>query len=211
MRATRVSVAFAMAAAVVGLTVAYAAGIVNNPDASAVYLLQYRFAHLVPAYEAMTLWDSAVRSADEFHKPEAIRQADANLRAKAASLESVKTIVVNLGSRFTEYDTQYNEYDFDINDGSYIPYTAFGREVRIALTNGTKAQIWKLAPKDAEDVLRKNRGDKFATLVLTLSLLDSPPAVQGEPMVLNAKIVGYDVLAHFGSARLGSIVVADTP
>jgi hypothetical protein len=124
-----------------------------------------------------------------------------------ASLQGVEKIIVNLGSHFSEYDAQYNEYDFDINDGSYIAYSAFGRQVRIALTNGTKAQTWKLGPKEAEEALRKNKGDRLATLVLTLMLLESPPAVDGEPVVLNARVIGYDVLTGYSHVKLGSVVV----
>ena len=192
---------------VIGMPSAHAADIVVNPDASAIFLLQCEFSKTVPPYEAITHWGGTVQSSDEFHKPEAIKQADASLHAKAASLHDVKKITVNLGSHFSEYDAQYGEYDFDINDGSYIAYSAFGRQVRIALTNGTKAQTWKLGPKEAEEALRKNKGDRLATLVLTLMLLESPPAVDGEPMVLNARIIGYDVLTGYSHVKLGSVVV----
>lgn len=210
MRAASVAIVFALVA-VIHVTAAIAAPPANNPDGATVYLLQCEYSRVAPPYEAMAQWDNAVRSADEFHKPEAITQAEANLKARAASLEGVKTIVVNLQSQFSEYDSQYGEYDFDINDGTYISYTAFGREVRIALTNGTMAQVWKLNSKDAENVLRRNKGQRYATLVLTLALLDSPPAVSGEPTMLNAKVVGYDVLAAPGNVKLGSVVVENSP
>ena len=199
-------------AVLVSATASHAAEAINNPDSSTVFLLQYKYSHTPVPYEAMAQRDSAVRSADEFHKPEAVKQAVARLEARAASLEGVKRIIVNLASTFSEYDTQYHEYDVNLSDGTYIPYNnASGRELRIALTNGTKAQTWPLNPQEAEDVLRKNNGSRDATLVLTLLLLPSPPAVDGEPVVLNAKIVGYDVLAQFGNAKLGSVVVERAP
>jgi hypothetical protein len=210
MRVAGIAVTFAVAA-VINVMSAHAAGLANNPDAATIYLLQCEFSHVAPQYEAMAQWDDAVRSADEFHKSEAIYQADANLRASSDSVEGVKTIVVNLANHFSEYDSQYGEYDFDINDGTYISYKAFGRDVRIALTNGTAAQTWTLKPQDAETVLRKNKGQRYATLVLTLALLDSPPAVSGEPMVLNVRVVGYDVLTALGNVKLGSVVVENKP
>jgi hypothetical protein len=210
MRASSTIIAVATAW-IVGMPSAYAADMLINPDASTIFLLQCEFAKTVPPYEAITHWGGAVQSSDEFHKPEAIKQADASLHAKAASLQGVLKITVNLGSHFSEYDSQYGEYDFDISDGSYVGYSAFGRQVRIALTNGTRAQTWKLGPKEAEDALRKNKGDRLATLALTLMLLESPPAVDGEPMVLNARVIGYDVLTGYSHVKLGSVVVDNAP
>jgi hypothetical protein len=201
-----------VALAIAALTGAqsHAAALLNNPNASTIYLLQCKFAHVTPPYAAMAQMDDKARSADEFQRPEIIKRAEAGLRETAASLDGVDAIVVNLGSRFSEFDTQYNEYDFDINDGSFIPYNAFGRQMRLALTNGTKAQAWKLGVPEAEEVLRKNKGNRYATLVMTLSLMESPPATDGEPMILNAKIVRYDVLTQFGNVKLGSETVEDT-
>ncbi len=185
-----------------------AAEVVNNPDFSTVFFLQHKFAHTVPSYEATAQWDDTVRSADEFRKPAAIAQAVARLKARAASLDGVKRIVVNLMTTFADYDARYQEYDFNINDGTYIDYNnGLGGDVRIALTNGTKAQTWKLNPAEAEEILRKNKGFRSVTLVLSLVLLPSPPAVGGELAILNAKIVGYDILAEQSHAKLGSVVV----
>jgi hypothetical protein len=189
-----------------------AAETIRNPDLSTLYLLQRKFAHTAPPYEAMAQWDNAVKSADEFQKPVIAGRIVTALKARNASLDSVKRIVVNLMSTFSEYDTQYQEYNLDISDGTYISYyDGLGGEVRIALTNGTKAQVWKLNPSEAERVLNKNGRGRNTALVLTLFLLPSPPAVDGEPIVLNAKIIGYDVLADHSSARLGSVVVERTP
>ncbi len=185
--------------------------VLGNPDPSTVLLLQYKFSRTEPPYAALALLDNAVRSADEFHKAEAIRQADAALRARAAGLAGVEKITVNLVTRFSDYDAQYGEYDFDLNDGTYISYTAFDRQVQIALTNGTSAQSWKLDAKEAEEALRKNKGNRSATLALLLSLSESLPPVNGAPPVLNAKIVSYDIFTQFGNVRLGHIVVDASP
>jgi len=194
------------------VTPAYAAESLSNPDPPAVLFLHYKYAHAVPPFEALAQWSLGRKSGDEFHKQEEITQAAAILKAKAAGLDGVKKIIVNLLSFFSDYALQFQEYDFDINDGSYIPFNnVFGRDVRIALTNGTKAQTWKLGPKDAEDVLRQNKGQRAVTLVLTLLLQESPPAGDGEPITLNAKILGYDILTAYGSARLGKVVVEASP
>ncbi len=211
MRAFRSLISF-VAAVVISAGASQAAETISNPDLSTLYLLQSRFAHVAPPYEAMAQWDNAVRSADEFQKPVITERIVTALKARNANLDGVKKIVVNLECTFSEYDTQYREYDLNIGDGTYIIYNSgFGGEVRIALTNGTKAQIWKLDPDDAERVLRKNGGGKNVMLVLTLLLLPSPPAVGGEPVVLNAKIVSYDILADNSNVKLGSVAVERAP
>lgn len=194
-----------------GVGAPYAAELINNPDPTTVYLLQCKLSGTDPAFEVMEQADSTVRAADEFHRAEAIKRLDASLRARFASLDGVQKIVINLANHFSEYDAQYGEYSFDINDGSYIPFNAFGRQISIALTNGTNAQTWKLTAKDAEDVLRKNKSTRFATLVLTLAPLKSPAPVDGQPILLNAKIVSYDVLSGVGSIKLGTVTVEATP
>jgi hypothetical protein len=190
-----------------GITTSFAADIINNPDATTVYLIQCKFSGTPPAYDAIEQADNAVRAADEFHRPDVIKRLDASLRARFASLDGLKKIVVNLSNHFSEYDAQYGEYSFDINDGSFISFNAFGRQIGIALTNGTQAQTWKLTAKDAEDVLRKNKSNRIVTLVLTLAPLESPVALGGEPILLNTKIISYDVLSGIGSAKLGSVAV----
>jgi hypothetical protein len=188
----------------------HATEIVNNPDPTTIYLLQCKFSGTAPAYEAMAQADSTVKAADEFHKAELAKQLAASLKARFASLEGVKEITVNFVSHFTEYDSQNGEYDFDISDGTYVPANAFGRDLRITLNNGTIAQTWKLGPKEAEEALRKNKGDRWVRLALRLALQSSSPAVDREPIVLNTKIVGYDVLNRFSNVKLGSAVV-ETP
>ncbi|MDR3527658.1 MAG: hypothetical protein P4L57_10280 [Rhizomicrobium sp.] len=191
-----------------GTTVCRAADIIVDPDVSTVFLLQSKFSHTVPHYDTIAEWDPAVRVADEFQKPVAIKQVVAKLRARAASLEGVKQVVVNLRSAFSEFDDQYQEYEFDFDDGTYIPFdSGYGNQVRIALTNGTKARTWKLNPKDAELVLRRNRGLRNVRLVLTLLPLPSPKAVGNDAPVLNAKIIGYDVVSGSSNVKLGSVAV----
>jgi hypothetical protein len=191
----------------INIVTAHAAEVINSPDPVTIYLLQCKFSGTAPAYEAMAEADSGVKAADEFHKADLAKQLAASLKARFTSLEGVKEITVNFVNHFTEYDAQNGEYDFDISDGTYIPANAFGRELRIALSNGTLAQTWKLGPKEAEEALRKNKGDRWVRLALRLALQSSPPAVGREPTVLNTKIVGYDVLNRFSNLKLGSAVV----
>lgn len=191
---------------------ARAAESISNPDPSAVLYLYYKYAHTDPPYEALAQWELGNKPIDEFHKQEALAQAEARLKAMAASVGGVKQVTVNLMDNFSDYDPQFQEYDFGLNDGSYIPFNnVYGRNLRIALTNGTKAQTWKLGPKEAEEILHKNKGQRYVTLVLTLLLQESIPAGEGEPLTLNAKILSYDIMTGYGNTRLGKVVVEPNP
>jgi hypothetical protein len=190
---------------------AYADALLINPDDVTIFLLQQKFSNSNPDLVALSQGDPAVKAADEFHQQAAIDQDVAQLKADEATLQGVTTIVLNLDSSFSPYDSDYNEYDFDISDATYISYSLWGQQFQIDLTNGTDAQSWSLKPDEAEKVLDRNNGSRNVTLVLTLKLLDSPAPVAGQPAVLNAQIVSYDVLAETGSMRLGHVVVSSTP
>ena len=182
-----------------------------NPDAPTILLLQYKLAATTPPFEAMAKWDAQKNAVDEFHRPALESQTNAELKSKFAGINGVQRISLSLVSNLGEYDAQYGEYDFDINDGSVIQFHAFGRRVNVALTNGTLAQSWKLTASDAEAVLHKNKEQRGVYLALNLELLPSPPGTEDEPLVLNARIVSYDVLSWVGHAKLGSVVVEAKP
>lgn len=197
-----------LAAACLGAPLARAQGVLVNPEPTTLYFLQQRLAHTLPPLDALTQFDPDVQHADEFHKKDAVDKARNRLVAKQESVNGVTELVINLQSNFGEYDDQYKEYDFDLSDGTNIPFQwPFSREVRLALTNGTKAQTWSLSPDEAAAVLAKTKGRRYATLVLKMKVLDSPPAVDGEPMIINCKIEEYEILDNFTSRHLGKVVV----
>jgi hypothetical protein len=181
--------------------------ILDNPDNISVYLLQEKYSNSAPDFVSLAQNDPSVKGADEFHKQALQDQIVAQLKAKFAALQNIDTIVVNLYTTFGPYDSDYDEYDFDINSGSFIEYDALGQEVEIALTNGNDAQSWPLKPDDAEKVLDLNDQQRNVTLVLTLKLQSSSPAIYGQPGVLNAKVISYDVLANQTNVRLGHVNV----
>jgi hypothetical protein len=190
---------------------AQTAHILDNPDSVSVYLLQEIHSNSAPDFVALAGNDPSVKAADEFHKQALQDQIATQLRAKFAALQGVDTIVVNLYSTFGPYDSDYGEYDFDINSGSFIDYTALGQQVEIALTNGNDAQSWPLKPDAAAKVLDLSNQQRNVTLVLTLALENSPPPLYGQPGVLNTKVISYDVLAGQTTNKLGHVVVQSSP
>lgn len=118
----------------------WATRLLVNPEGPDLYFVQQRLAHTQPPFDTLAELDSDVKAAYEFHRKDAFSKALDRLRAKDKGVEDVQEVVVNLNAMFSEYDSKYKEYDFDINDGSYISYNnVFGRELRLALTNGSVA------------------------------------------------------------------------
>lgn len=188
-------------------TPAFAGVLMENPNAEEVYFLQQEYAHTAPDLSALAQTYTNVKIADEFHKPSLVNQVVAQLRQQEASVQGVTMITVDLNAEFSPYDAEYGEYDFDINDGTYIPYQAFDGLIQIDLLNGTDAQSWSLKPDLAQAVLDKSGGTRQVTLALKLQLENSPPGVEGQPLVLNARILSYDVLAQTSGMRLGHVDV----
>ena len=146
-----------------------------------------------------------------FHKQALQDQIVGQLKAKFAALQNITTIVVNLYSTFGPYDSDYDEYDFDINSGSFIEYDALGQQVQIVLANGNDAQSWPLKPDEADKVLDLDNQQRNVTLVLKLALESSSPPIYGQPGVLNTKVISYDVLAGQTSIKLGHVNIQSSP
>lgn len=184
--------------------------VLAQPSALDLHLLAYHIAGAEPPLSALAALDPKVRAADEFKRASVAEEVERQLQSRVQSLEGVKRLKVNLSANLGEFDAKYNEYDFvGLGDGTYIPsQSPFGREVRLALTNGSEAQAWKLEPKEAEAVLQRNRGSRYVTLVMTLEILTAQAPIDGQPLVIDTKVVEYDVLGSDESVRLGKVALS---
>jgi hypothetical protein len=181
--------------------------LVPNPDGITLYFLHTTLAHEEPFYEKLASLDREVQAADEFHRDAITQKATERMKAKVKSVADTKFLLVNLNSKFGEYDSQYKEYDFDVDDGAWIPFEAFGRAIHVNLANAGKARIWSLDPDAAAFALKKVKGNRNVVLKLKLEVIDSPAAVDNEPIVINAKIVEYDIVGGSDNARLGKVII----
>lgn len=179
-----------------------------NPSPISLLLLQARYSATSPDYKALVETLPSVQQADEFHKAQVISDEVKKLQQTYASYKNVSNVVINLDNSFEPYDSDNDEYDFDIDDGTYISYTALGRSLQVDLTNGTASQSWQLSPQAAQTVLDTNGGNRQVVLVLNLHLEQSPPPIDGQTAVLNASIISYDVLGVFTNQKLGHVDVS---
>lgn len=173
------------------------------------FFLTYQAAGVEPPFAVLAGRDPKVGQADEFTRQKAAEEVERQLRARAESVRDVRFLQLNLNATFGEYDSRYGEFTFaGLGDGTYISSgSPFGSNVRVALINGGQAQGWPLDAQEAEAVLQRNRGERWVTLVLRLEIVGAAQPVDGVPLVLDTKIVGFDVMAGDGRTRLGRVAL----
>jgi hypothetical protein len=180
----------------------------TDPSGDDLFLLHYCLSGADPAFPELAKLDSKVRSADEFTRNSVAANIEKQLRARAAEVCGTGHLVIDLSDRFGEFDDKYKEYSFTMRNGSVITLaSAFGRAVEIVLTNGGLARTWKIEPQDAQDVLRRTKGNRSAVLALKLDVLNAVPAFNSAPLTINARIVEYEIRSETDNLRLGNVVV----
>lgn len=177
-----------------------------NPSPIDMYFLQHFVANTEPPFPELAKLDFEYQHADEFNRDSTLARLEGDLRKRAETVKDVKFLQVSLYCNFSEYDSKYKEFDFDLDDSSAIPYQAFNRQVRLALTNGNLAQSWKLEPSEAQNVMQRTGGERFVALNMKLEIIDAPPGVNGAPLVINARILEYDIRTR-RNLFLGHVVV----
>lgn len=180
----------------------------NEPKADDLAFIAYRVARVEPPF---TSWaEDVVKPLDEFKRPNAQRVIETTMRSRFEQLKNTNVLRINLSSSFGEYDDQYHEFDFNINDGSFIPFDMPFHNTRITinLTNGSIAQAWPLPPADVEKLLHKLKNRRYVTLSLKLQVIRATAStISGEPISLDTKILEYDILNDLTSAKLGHVDV----
>lgn len=201
------AVALALLSAIRNTAAAEAARTLAQPADLDLYFLAYQAAGVDPPFGALAGRDPKVERADEFTRQKTADDVERQLRARAESVRDVRFLQVNINATIGEYDSRYGEFTFaGLGDGTYIPSgRVFGSDVRIALVNGGQVQSWPLDAAAAEAALRRNRGERWVTLALRLEIAGAERPVDGVPLVLQAKIIGCDIMAGDGTTRLGSV------
>jgi hypothetical protein len=179
-----------------------------EPDENDIFFLYYAASGANPSFSEIADLSNAVKSADEFNRGATHAKVEAELKAKLESVKGVGFLQVNLNDSFGQYDDKYKEYDLDMGNGTTIPFSAFGRNIDVVLTNGGLAQSWKLDSSEAAQVLKKNGGNRNVQLLLHLQVLDAPPATSDSRLRINVRVLDYDVRSY-GGDRLGRVVVTN--
>ena len=185
-------------------------GILVTPTAEDFAYLAYSIAGTPAPFDTWAQADRRVTSLDEFSQAAAAQALAAQMRARADRIKDIRTVKIEVDSQFGEYNDQYGEYDFDINDGTIITYNTplCPRGVVLNLTNGGAAQSWSLSPADAAKILKMTQGNRSVTLTMTVQLTGATlPGSDSDPISIDATIVDYDISTAWTNLRLGHVVV----
>lgn len=185
--------------------------ILINPSAEDLVLLAYNLAGTTPPFDTWAAADPSVTSLDEFHRASAAKALSATMQARYNKIKNMGEIKIEVDTTFGDYNSQYGEFDFDMSDGTNVPYQTPLNQggIVVNLTNGGMAQSWTLSSANAEKVLALTKDDRNVALTMTLKLNDATlPTNNGDPISIDTTVVGYDIANEQSKMRLGHVAVS---
>jgi hypothetical protein len=136
--------------------------------------------------EAWAKDDIEVRRADEFEKANKQKEILDRLRTQEQANTGVGSVVIDTGTEFSEYSSNYQEYYLSaLKPGTYFSFSAKDKQVRLEPENTAEAYRWKIAPDEARRILEQNPYRRMR-LTLYLKITGARPDQYGG--VMTAKI-----------------------
>jgi hypothetical protein len=118
--------------------------------------LYYELAHLPLPIDTWVEEDSRVRFAQPPDKAARRAAVRAELQSAAASVHGVGAIRLTMNANLSEYDPSYGEFTVRaLSPSSVVNFDALGQKVAVSFANGRTAQIWRVAPAEAQGIRDK--------------------------------------------------------
>ena len=118
--------------------------------------LYYDLAHIPPPIDNWVEDDGRVKFAPAPEKASRRAAARAEMESAAASVHGVGTIRITMNANLSDYDPTYGEFSVRaLAPSSVVPFDALGQKISLTFSNGRTAQIWRVAPADAQVVRDK--------------------------------------------------------
>lgn len=177
-----------------------------NPDDSAMVMLYFDLAAMMPPLEQWVEDDTRVRYASGANKAALRSQVRAELEATAASVRNVGVLRLSLNTQLSDYDPTYGEYTISgLAPSSVLTFKALGQEVSLRFGNARAAQVWAV-PKDKAQSIDDALGyDRTLTVDALLSISAVQPAPRGGTLVAN--VVEYELRQRRGDRLLARVKV----
>lgn len=179
----------------------------SNPDNSAVVFLYYDLAGIAPPLDTFVEKDSRVTGAsppDRAGQREVVR---AELQAAAAAVHNIGKLRLSLDADLSTYDPSYQEFSVRaLAPSSVINFDALGQNISVKFSNGKTAQIWRVAPAEAQVIKDKLGPYGRASLDVLLEIVGVQPAPAGG--TINTRIAEYELREKGSGTVLGRIQVA---
>jgi hypothetical protein len=179
----------------------------QNPDAGSMVFLYYTLAGLTPPIENWVEEDGRVRYAAAIDKAAKRESLRAELHAAAASVKSVGALRLTMNADLSEYDPNYSEITVRaLAPSSLVTFDAFGQKVNVSFANGRTAQIWHLAPADAQSVRDRIGYVGNIELDVLLHIVKVLPGAGGGTIV--TEVVEYEMRDRQKGLAIGRVQIA---
>jgi hypothetical protein len=166
---------------------------VINPSAAEIVMLYYSLAGTRPPIERWVEQNYRLTGASAPDKAQIRADMRAELEALAASVGDVGHLRISLrDANLSTYDPAYGEFTIGaLSPGSTIPFQEYGQKIGIRLDNAHIAQIWKIDPDRAREVLDKLGTYPRASIEVVLDVIDAVPSPNGG--TITARIAEYEI------------------
>lgn len=176
-----------------------------NPDNNAMVFLYYDLTGMAPPIDRWVEDDNRVKFAPALDKPAAREAARAELEAGVAAVKGAGVIRLSLNNaNLSDYDPTYGEFTVRaLAPSSVIPFDALGQKVSIRFGNGKYAQIWRVAPAEAQGIRDKLAMGNNVELDVLLVIKSVVPGPAGG--TITADVVEYEMRETRGGTTLARV------
>ena len=173
-----------------------------NPDNNTMVFLYYDLAGIAPPLDSWIEKDVRVTMAQAIDKAATRAAIRSELEAGMASVRGVGFLRLTLASaNLSDYDPTYSEFTIRaLSPSSVIDFDAFGQKVSIKFANGRTAQIWKVAPEEAQGIRDRIPLGTNVEIDTHLKITGVQPGPAGG--TLTTEVLGYELRETRGGTTL---------
>lgn len=173
---------------------------IDYPSEVQMTMLVYRLRGAEPPFETWASQHQAVRSADEFSRPEVLRQHTEQLRSAFADTAGVGTIRFRANGGMSEYDSaRQGFYITSFAPGTSYAFSAY-EHVTLQFENALAAHLWPLTPDQASAVFARNQRERGVSVDMVLRIVGVEQ--RGNRTLIRTTIQNYTV---HGIGRVGQL------
>jgi len=178
----------------------------TNPEPSAMVFLYHDLTGLPLPIDQIVEDDYSVKYATGPEKAAKREQMKASLQSGLASVAGVGLIRLTANANMSAYDPTYGEFTIgSLSPSTSFPFEAFGETVSLKFANAQQAQIWKVAPAEAQAISDRIRYMGNVNMDVLVKVLRVQPAPKGGTII--AQVISYELRDQQSNAVLGRVTV----
>jgi len=178
----------------------------TNPEPSAMVFLYHDLTGVPLAIDQIVASDYSVQYATGPEKAAKREQMKASLESGLAAVAGVGMIRLTANASMSAYDPSYGEFTIgSLSPSTSFPFQAFGETVSLKFANAQQAQVWKVAPAEAQAISDKIRYMGNVNMDVLVKVLRVQPAPKGGTII--AQVISYELRDQQSNATLGRVTV----